>query len=45
MNWRNVLPFGVPDTPGEVMASFASALVFAIIGAILLCALIFWIEP
>ncbi len=45
MNWRNVLPFGVPTTTSEVMASFASAVVFAIIGASLVLALIFWIEP
>jgi hypothetical protein len=42
MNWRNVLPFGVPDTPAEVMASLVSALVVGIVGAVILVSLLIW---
>lgn len=45
MNWRNVLPFGIPETTGEIFASFASALLAGIIGGALLGALLIWIEP
>lgn len=44
MNWRNVLPFGVPETEREILASFASAVLFAGIGAALLMGILFWIE-
>lgn len=45
LNWRNVLPFGVPETTLEVFASFASAIVVGVVGAILLVTLFFWAAP
>lgn len=45
MNRRNVLPFGVPETEYEILASLASACVFAAIVSALLMCILFWIEP
>ena len=42
MNWRNVLPFGVPETPLEVIASLASAFAAGVLGAAIVLTLIIW---
>jgi hypothetical protein len=45
VNWRNVLPFGVPETTGEIFASVASAFLAGVIGAALLVGFLIWIGP